>query len=41
MSALNYVIHDCSSSRTTPEVITVQELDTGGKILLQLLLKIR
>ena len=38
--AVNYVIYGGSSSRTTPGVITVQGLHTGGKTLLQLLLKI-
>ena len=37
MPAVNYVIYDCSSPKTTPGVITVQELHTGGKRLLQLL----
>ena len=36
----NYVIYGYSSLRTTPGVITIQELHTGGKALLQLLLKI-
>ena len=40
MPAVNYVIDGCSSSRTTPGVITMQDLDTGGKTLLQLLQKI-
>ena len=40
MSAVNYLIYGCSSSRTTPAVTTIQELHTGGKTLLQLLLKI-
>ena len=31
MPAVNYVIYGCSSSRTTPGVITIQELHTGGK----------
>ena len=39
MLPVNYVIHGCSISRTTPGVITIQKLDTGGKTLLQLLLK--
>ena len=39
MPAVNYVTYGCSSSRTTPGVITTQELHTGGKTLLQLLLK--
>ena len=39
MPAVNYVIHGCSSSRTTPGVITVQELHTRGKTWLQLLHK--
>ena len=38
MPAVNYVIYGCSSSRTTPGVI--QKIHTGGKTLLQLLLKI-
>ena len=40
MPAVNYVIYGCSSSRITPGVATIQELHTGGKELLQLLLKI-
>ena len=40
MPAVNYVIHGYSSLRTTPGVITLHELHTGGKTLLQLLLKI-
>ena len=40
MLALDYVIYRCSSSRTTPGVITIEEVYTGGKTLLQLLLKI-
>ena len=40
MPAVNYVIYGCSPSRTTPRVITIQEFHTGGKTLLQLLLKI-
>ena len=40
MPAVNYVIYGYSSSRTAPGVITVQELHTAGKTLLQLLLKI-
>ena len=40
MPAVNYVIYGCSSSRTTPGVFTMQELHTGRKTLLQLLLKI-
>ena len=40
MLAVNYVIYGCSSLRTTPGVITIQKLHTGGKALLQLLLKI-
>ena len=40
MPAVNYVIYGCSSSRISPGVITIQDLHTGGKILLQLLLKI-
>ena len=39
MPVVNYVIYACSSSRTTPGVNTIQELHTGGKILLQLLLR--
>ena len=38
MTAVNYVIYGCSSSRTTPGNITIQELYTGGKTLLQLVL---
>ena len=37
MPAADYVIHGWSSSRTTLGVITIQELHTGGKTLLQLL----
>ena len=37
--ALNYVIYDCSSSRTTPGALTIQEFHTRGKKLLQLLHK--
>ena len=40
MPAVNYVIYGCSSSRTTPGVNTIHEPHTGGKTLLQLLLKI-
>ena len=40
MPAVIFVIYDCSSSRTNPGVIGIQELHTGGKTLLQLLLKI-
>ena len=40
MIAVNYVIYACSSSRTAPGVIAIQELHTGVKTLLQLLLKI-
>ena len=36
MPAVNYAIYGCSSSRTTPGVITIQDLHTGGKTLLQL-----
>ena len=39
MTAVNYVIFGCYSLRATPGVITIQELHTGGKTLLQLLLK--
>ena len=39
MPAVNYVIYGCSSSRTTAGVVTVQEFHTGGKTMLQLLLK--
>ena len=38
MSAVKYIIYGCSSLRTTPGVISIQELHTGGKTLLQLLL---
>ena len=37
MSAVNYVIYGCSFSRKPPAVFTIQELNTGGKTLLQLL----
>ena len=40
MLAVNYVIYGYSSLRATSGVITMQELHTGGKALLQLLLKI-
>ena len=40
MPGVNYAIYGCSSSRTTPGVITIQDLHTGGKTLLQLFLKI-
>ena len=40
MPDVNYVTYGCSSSRTTPGVITIEELHTGGKTLLQLLHKI-
>ena len=40
MHFVNYVIYGCSSSRTTPGVITIEDLHTGEKTLLQLLLKI-
>ena len=40
MPAVNYLIYGCSSLKTTPGVTTIQELHTGGKALLQLLLKI-
>ena len=39
--AVNYVIYGCSSSRTTPEVITIQDLHTRVKTMLRLLLKIQ
>ena len=38
--SVNYVVYCCSSSRTTPGVITIQELHSGGKTFLQLLHKI-
>ena len=31
MPAINYVIHGCSSSRTSPGAITTQGLHTGEK----------
>ena len=37
MPVVNYVIYGCSSSTANPGVITIQELHTGGKTLLQLL----
>ena len=37
MPDVNYVIHVCFSSKTTPGVITRQEFHTGRKALLQLL----
>ena len=40
MPAVNNVVYGCSSSRITPGVMTIQELHNGGKILLQVLLKI-
>ena len=40
MPAVGYVIYGCSYLRTTPGVINIQELHTGGKELLQLSLKI-
>ena len=40
MPDLNYVIDVCFSSIKTPGVITLQELHTGRKTLLQLLLRI-
>ena len=40
MPAVNYLIYGFSSLRTTPGVLTMQMLHNGGKILLQLLLKI-
>ena len=40
MPTVNYVIYGCFSLRATPEVVTMQELHTGGKTLAQLLLKI-
>ena len=39
MCGVNYAINGCTSSRATPGAI-MQELNTGGKTLLQLLLKI-
>ena len=39
MPAVNYVIDGRSSSKTTPGIITIQELHTGGRTLLQLSLK--
>ena len=36
MPAVNYVICGCSSSRTTPGVITIQKIPSGGRILLKL-----
>ena len=38
MSVANYITYGCSYLRTTPGVISIQELHTGGKALLQLLL---
>ena len=32
--AVKYVTYGCSSSRATPHVVTIHELHTGGKILL-------
>ena len=40
MPDVKYVLYGCFSSRTTPGVITIQVLRTGGKALLQLLHKI-
>ena len=39
MPAVNYVLDGRSSSKTTPGIITIQELHTGGRTLLQLSLK--
>ena len=33
MSAVNYAIYGCPSSRTTPRVITIQEVYNGGRIV--------
>ena len=41
MPAVKYVIYGCSSLRRTPGVISIQELHTGGKTLLHLLLQDR
>ena len=41
MPAVNYIIYGCSSSRTTPEVITIKDLHTRVKTMLRLLLKIQ
>ena len=38
ISGVNYTIHGCSSSRTAPGV-TLYRSNTGGKTLLQLLIK--
>ena len=40
MPAVNYAIYGYSSFRITQGVITIQELHTGGKTLLQLLFKV-
>ena len=40
MPSVNSVIYGCSSSITTPRVITIQGLHTGLKTLSQLLLEI-
>ena len=40
MPVVNYVIYGCFFSGTTPGGITIQEIHTGIKTLLQLLLKI-
>ena len=40
MPAVNYVIYGCSSSITTPGLITIQELYNRGTVLLKLWLKI-
>ena len=40
ITAVNNVIYDFASSRTTPGVITIYKPHTGGETLLQLLHKI-
>ena len=39
MLAINYAIDTCCSSETTPGVITIQQLNFGGKTLSRLLPK--
>ena len=38
MPVVNYIVYGCAYVKTTPGVISIQELHTGGKTL-QLLLK--
>ena len=39
MPAINYVIHGCSSSRTSPGAITTQGLHTGEKNIVAIIIQ--